>query len=136
MSRTMMEDLGRLVLRVTLGVLMLLHGIAKLRHGVDKIAANVGRHGLPEAFGYLVYLGEVIAPILVLIGLFTRPAALIYAINMLFAYWLVHTGDIGKLTPGGGWRLELQALYFMGAIAIMLLGAGRYSVRRGANRWD
>lgn len=122
------EDLGKLVLRITLAILILLHGIAKLHHGIDFITGLVTNAGLPTAFAYLVYVGEVLAPILVLVGLFTRPAALIIAINMIVAIALVHMNELFALTKTGGWALELQGMFLISAIVISLLGPGRYSL--------
>lgn len=122
------EDLGKLVLRITLAILILLHGIAKLQHGIDFITGLVTNVGLPTAFAYLVYIGEVLAPILVLVGLFTRPAALIIAINMIVAIALVHMNELFALTKTGGWALELQGMFLISAIVISLLGPGRYSL--------
>lgn len=122
------EDLGKLILRITLAILILLHGIAKLQNGIDFITGLVSNAGLPAAFGYLVYVGEVLAPILLLVGLFTRPAALIIAINMLVAIWLVHMNEITMLGETGGWALELQGMFLFSAIAISLMGPGRYSL--------
>jgi putative oxidoreductase len=122
------EDLGKLVLRVTLAVLILLHGFSKLQNGIDFITGMVTNAGLPAAFAYLVYVGEVVAPLLVLIGLFTRPAALIVALNMIVAIWLVHMAELFTTTETGGWALELQGFYLFTAIAISLLGPGRYSL--------
>lgn len=129
-------DVARLLLRVMLGVLILLHGISKIRGGPGFILDIVDKAGLPEPFGYLVYVGEVVAPILVIIGLFTRAAALVIAINMIVAILLVHTGQLLQLSPEGGWALELQGLYLTVPIAIALLGAGRYSVTGRAGRWN
>ena len=133
---TTSEDLGKLILRLTLGVLILLHGIAKLARGVDGIVGMVEAIGLPGAFGYLVYVGEVVAPLLVIVGLWTRIAALIVAINMLFAIGLVHTNELFVLTKSGGWALELQGMYLFTAIALMLLGAGRFSVGGARGRFN
>jgi putative oxidoreductase len=130
------EDLGKALLRVAVGGLMLLHGVHKLGHGISGIVASVGQHGMPAAVAYGVYVGEVIAPVLVLIGLFTRPAALVIAFNMLVAVSLVHSAQVFSLGKGGEWGIELQALYGLSAIAIALLGPGRYSVSRGKQRWD
>jgi putative oxidoreductase len=129
-------DAGKLVLRVSLGLLILLHGISKIRGGPGFILGIVEKAGLPDPFGYLVYVGEVLAPILVVIGLWTRAAALVIAINMVVAILLVHTGELLQISPEGGWALELQGLYLTVPIAIALLGAGRYSVAGIAGRWN
>ena len=122
------QDLGKLVLRVTLGVLILLHGIAKLIGGPGFIMDLVSKAGLPAEVAYGVYIGEVLAPVLLIIGAWTRVAALIVAVNMLFALYLVHTSELFSLAKTGGWALELQGMYLFGAIAVALLGAGRYSL--------
>lgn len=130
------EDLGRLLLRLTLGVLILLHGLSKTFSGIDSILDMVAKTGLPSQLGYLAYVGEVAAPLLLILGIWTRAAALVVAINMLVAVWLVHTKDLLVITQGGGWALELQAMYFFGALAIALLGAGRYSITGAAGRFN
>ena len=131
-----MADTGKLLLRLALGLLILLHGISKITSGPAGILASVTKAGLPEPFGYLVYVGEVLAPILVIVGFLTRPAAAIIAINMIFAVYLVHLGQLFELTKQGGWALELQGMYFFTAVAIALLGAGRYSVQGAGSRWN
>jgi putative oxidoreductase len=131
-----MADTGKLILRLALGLLILLHGIAKVMGGVQGILGAVTKMGLPEAFGYLVYVGEVLAPLLVIVGFWTRPAALVIAINMAFAVFLVHLGQLFQLSQLGGWALELLGMYFFTAIATALLGAGRYSVGGATGRWN
>jgi len=131
-----LPDTGRLLLRVGLGVLILLHGIAKVMNGIGPILEGVEKAGLPRDFGYLVYVGEVVAPILLIVGFLTRPAALVIAINMAFAVYLVHASQLFTLTKQGGWALELQGMYFLAAVAIALLGAGRYSVGGAGGRWN
>jgi len=130
------DDVAKLLLRVVLGGLILLHGISKIRGGPGFILDVVDKAGLPEPFGYLVYVGEVLAPLLMIIGWWTRVAALVVAINMGFAILLVHTGDVFKLNDGGGWALELQGLFLVVAVAVALLGAGRYSIGGTAGRWN
>ena len=130
------EDLGKLVLRLVLGLSMLLHGIAKISGGVAGIVGMVEKAGLPGAFGYLVYVGEVLAPLLLIVGLWTRPAALIIAINMVVAIGLAHMGDLFTLGKQGGWALELQGMFLFGALAIALLGAGRFSVGGARGRFN
>ncbi|VTU29159.1 DoxX family protein [Variovorax sp. PBL-E5] len=128
------DDTGKLVLRVTLGVLLLLHGIAKLHAGVAGISGMLAGQGLPGAVAYLVYVGEIVAPVLLIIGLYTRPAAWIVVINMLFTFWLVHGNNLWSLGKSGGWVLELEGLYLFAALAITFLGAGRFSIGGSSGR--
>lgn len=131
-----MDDGGKLVLRVVLAVLILFHGVSKLIGGVGFIAGMLAKAGLPGALGYLVYIGEVIAPLLILFGVFTRLAALVVAVNMIVALVLVHTGQFFTLSDTGGWALELQGMYLAAAVAVALLGAGRYSVGGAGGRFN
>jgi len=124
------EDIGKLVLRLTLGILMLLHGIAKLRNGVSGIEGLLQSHGLPWLLAYGVFVGEVLGPALVLVGLYTRIGAVFIAINMLFAFGLAHTSQFTDLASDGGWALELQGFFFFTAIAVFLIGPGKYSIDR------
>lgn len=128
----MTDDAGKLVLRLAVGVLILLHGIHKLLHGVDGIAGMLAGHGLSSVLAYGVYLGEVVGPLLVILGLYTRLGALLMLGNMLVALALAHRAELASLGPMGGWAIELQALFLFGSLAILLLGAGRFSLG-GAN---
>ena len=124
----MSADSGKLLLRVVLGVLILLHGIAKLRGGIDFVTHSVTAAGLPATLAYAVYAGEVLAPLAVIAGWHARIGAAVIAINMLFALGLVHTGQLFRLAKSGGWALELQGMYLAAALAVALLGPGRYSL--------
>ena len=120
MNQNTQSDLGKLLLRITLGVLVLLHGIAKLKGGVAGIEGMVTAHG--------ALIGEVLGPLMVLVGFYSRIGALLIAINMLFAFALVHMGQLTQLDPQtGGWALELQGMYLATALALALFGPGRYS---------
>ncbi len=130
------DDAGKLVLRASLACLILFHGIAKVTGGAGFITGLVTQAGLPASVGYLVYVGEVLAPLLILAGLWARAGAAIIAINMIVAILLVHTGDVFKLNQTGGWSLELQGLFLAAAIAVTLQGAGRYSFQGTRNRWN
>jgi putative oxidoreductase len=123
-----MDDRGKLVLRVLLAALILFHGVSKLIGGVGFISGMLTKAGLPGILGYGVYIGEVVAPLLIMFGIFTRAAALVVIVNMIVALLLVHTSQFFTLNETGGWAIELQALYLGTAVAVALLGAGRYSV--------
>lgn len=127
-------DLGKLVLRASLAILILMHGIAKITGGVGFIAGMLAKAGLPGALGYLVYVGEVIAPLMVLAGFYTRPAALVIAINMVVAIGLVHMGELFQIGKTGGWALELQGMFLSAAVSVALLGAGKYAM--GSGKWN
>lgn len=116
---------GVLLLRFTVGVLMLFHGVAKLRHGLGSIESMLAGVGLPSWFAYGVIVGEVIAPLLILAGVLVRPAALVIAFNMVVAVALAHPTQLFALSRTGGYGLELQAFYFFGALAIAMLVDGR-----------
>ncbi|HEX7012282.1 MAG TPA: DoxX family protein [Steroidobacteraceae bacterium] len=124
----MNESVGKLVLRLVLGFAVLLHGIAKLLGGVGGLGGMLASNGLPAVLAYGVYLGEVVGPALVILGWYSRVGAVLIAINMLFAIGLVHRGEMFALTETGGWAIELQAMYLFTAIALALIGPGRYSI--------
>ena len=123
------EKTGKFVLRVALGVVVLMHGIAKLKGGIDPITGMVTGHGLPAALAYGVYAGEVLGPILLIVGFYARLGAALVAVNMLFALFLAHRADLFSINAqSGGWAIEFQALMLFSAIAVMLLGPGKPSI--------
>lgn len=126
----MSEDTGKLLLRLTVGILMLLHGLAKISSGVGPISGMLAGVGLPAALAYGVYLGEVLAPLLVIIGFYSRIGALVIGVNMLFAIGLAHMKDLALFNQAGGWAIELQAFFLFTALAVALIGPGRYAVNR------
>lgn len=130
------QDTGKLILRVALGVLILLHGIAKITGGVDGIGGMLAKTGLPSALAYLVYVGEVIAPVLVILGVWTRPAALVIVINMVVAVALAHGHQLFSIGKTGGHALELQFLFLFAAVTVALIGAGRFSLGGLRGRWN
>jgi len=110
MNASTQQDIGKLVLRIALGLLILLHGIFKLRHGIGGIEGMVAAHGLP--------------------GFVARVGAALVAVNMLFAFALAHMGHLARLNEQGGWALELQGMYLAAAVALALLGPGRYAINQ------
>lgn len=125
------DAFGKLVLRLTVGILMLFHGVSKVLHPgtLDFIGGALTGAGLPAVLAYGVYLGEIIAPLMIILGVQARMGGLIVVINMVFAIFLVHTGDLFSLTEHGGWRLELQGFYLFCGLAIMFLGSGRMAIK-------
>lgn len=130
------DDSGKLVLRATLAILVLFHGVSKLVGGVDPIMGMLSKAGMPGSIAFLVYVGEVIAPLMILFGIWTRLGAVIVAINMIVAVALAHGSQIFTLSKTGGWALELQGFFFFTALAVALLGAGRYSMGGKSGKWN
>lgn len=125
-------DLGRFLLRLTIGGLLLFHGWFKIVNGIDWIGGMMLSYGLPSFFAYGVYLGEVIAPVLLILGILTRISALTIAGNMVVAWLLVDMKNTFTINQVGAWGLELIALFFFGALAIAFLGAGKISLARNS----
>lgn len=126
------DDLGKLVLRLTTGILIGFHGVSKLMNfqgATAGIAKQVMALGLPEFVAYGVYVGEVLAPILLILGIFSRIGGFIVVVNMIFAVVLVHSQQLFMMTKTGGWQLELQAFYLLCGLVILLIGSGRYAIR-------
>ena len=122
------DDLGKLVLRLTLGVLLLFHGTHKILTGISPIRDMIVAHHLPDFLAYFVYLGEVAAPVLIVIGLLTRLGGILVVINMIVAVLLVHTTTLMGTNEMGGYALEIEAFYLFTALAVALLGAGRFCI--------
>jgi putative oxidoreductase len=126
----MADNIGKLILRIMLGGLMLFHGTHKLFHGIGFIKGLVVAQGLPEILAYGVYVGEVLAPILLILGFRSRIWAGLIAVNMLVVIYLTQFGALLKLGAHGAWAVELQMFYLLSAVAIMFLGSGKYALSR------
>jgi len=125
------HSLGLLILRLMVGGLMLFHGVAKIVHpdSLNFISGMLSNVGLPLFFAYGVYFGEVIAPLMIIAGIYSRYGGLMVTANMAFVFFLAHTGDVFMLNEHGGWSLELQAFYMLSAVAVVLMGSGRFAVK-------
>ncbi|TVP58024.1 MAG: DoxX family protein [Halomonadaceae bacterium] len=119
-------DLGRLMLRLTLAFLLLFHGVSKLINGVGFIEQMLVAHNLPAFIAYGVFIGEIVAPLMLIVGYQTRIAALLVVINMLFALILSHSHELLQVKSSGGWAIELQVFYLMTAVVILQMGPGRF----------
>jgi putative oxidoreductase len=125
-----LDDAGKLVLRLVLGILVLFHGVTKILHGIAPIQEMLLAYGFPGVLANAVYLGEVVGPALLILGYYARIGAGLIVINMLVAVLLAHTGDLLTVTEHGGWRLELQGMYLFAALALVFMGPGRFGLDR------
>ncbi len=124
-----MEDTGKLILRLTVGGLILFHGISKIIHGIP-FGGALAAHHLPAFVGYGVYIGEVVAPIFIIMGVWTRLASLVVIINMIVAIVLVAHRNAFVLQRSGAWGMEAEAFFFLTALVVLLIGAGKYRFGR------
>lgn len=125
-------DTALLILRIVFAVLFLLHGIFKIKTGIGWMEGLLQSKGLPGFVSYGVFIGEVLAPVLIIVGLFTRPAAALVSVTMIFALWLVHfPNDFVISEQSGGLQIELQLLFLFLGVFFSMIGAGRLSLGKG-----
>lgn len=116
------NNLALLILRLGAGGLMLTHGIpkiSKLFESPVKFADPIGIGETPSLI--LTLLGEVVAPVLVIIGYKTKIASIPVIITMLVAAFVVHLND-----PTG--TKEKALLYLMCYLVLFLTGPGKYAI--------
>ena len=122
MANTLKKDIGLALLRIIPSALLLTHGIPKFQKligGDFEFADPIGIGATPTLF--LAVLGEFICPILLILGFKTKWAAIVPALVMAVAAFVVHSAD-----PFG---VKEKALLFLGFfIVIFLLGPGKYSL--------
>ena len=122
MKITNAQSFGLFLLRIGLSAFMLTHGIGKLtRLFADEIkfADPLGIGVTPSLV--LAVIGEFVAPILIIVGFRTRIVALLPAITMFVAAFIVHGDD-----PFG--KQEKALLYLLGYVVVMLCGPGKYAL--------
>lgn len=129
------KNLGLLLLRCTISILILFHGIANMNSNYAFIKGLLEGVGIPSFLAYGVFIGEIIAPILIILGFRARLASLALAFSLFIAILLAHSSDIFSLNQFGGWGIELPALYLFGATTIFFTGAGKYVLSTNSN-WD
>ena len=123
-----------MALRLALGSVFVMHGSQKL-FGAFSGPGIAGFQGFlsslhvifPEFFGIVVASVEFFGGLLMILGLFTRYAALLGAVNMFFAFWLVHMKK-GFFSSSGGYEFVLTL--FLIAVALVLTGSGKFSLDR------
>lgn len=123
------DDLAKLLLRLST-LLMLFHGVHKMLRGIGHIEGLLAKHGFPAWIALGVYIGEVIAPVLIAAGYYARVTSLILAFNMLAAISLTGGFFPLSLTKTGGPTIELALFYLIISLCIFLMGPGKYGINR------
>lgn len=116
------NDLALAIFRIGFSGSMLTHGIPKLAKLTDSPIEFPDPLGVGPAFSLILTLiGEVVCPVLILIGFKTKWAAIPAAITMLVAAFIVHA-------PDDFGTKEKAILYLVAFITIFLTGAGKFSL--------
>jgi putative oxidoreductase len=123
-SLNTLQPLGLLVLRLSLGLIFFTHGYPKLAHSGAGMQGFFVQHGLPGYFVYVSGVLEVFGGILLVLGLFTRGAALLLAIEMGIAIWKVH--GVGGIYAVHNYEFPLAVM--AGSLVMATVGAGLVSL--------
>ncbi|AEN67191.1 DoxX family protein (plasmid) [Enterobacter soli] len=121
-------DAAALILRLTLGGLLIFHGWHKIHSGIGFILDMLSEHGVPSFIGYGIYLGEVVAPILIILGICCRLSAITVIGTMIVAWLLADIGNTFHINEVGAWAIEDLMFYVMMSVVLLFLGCGKYSV--------
>jgi putative oxidoreductase len=125
-----LQPFGLLALRIALGVIFITHGYPKLVRPNPDMQHMFLQHGLPAQLVYVAGILETFGGALLAVGMFTRPAAVLLAIEMGVAIWKVHSA-------GGILAVHLYEFPFALAAACLALatvGPGALSVDEGLLR--
>ena len=125
------HDLGAFLLRLMLGGLLLFHGVSKALNGIDWIKASLVSHHLPALIAYGVFIGEILAPLLILAGIWTRVSAIVVVIDLVVAILLVRLPSMFAISKSGGWAMEQDFFFLLSALALAFIGPGRLRLGRG-----
>lgn len=134
--KMMTDDSGKLLLRLMVGGLLILHGFHKLVHGPGEVEGMLTAHGFPAFLAWGVYLGEVVGPALILLGVYARIGGLLVLGNMVVAVFLTRGLHVFGLNDFGGLGIELEAFYGLGGLCVALLGAGKFSAGGDGGKWN
>lgn len=124
---------GIAILRIVVAVVFLTHGWPKLTGGVNGLAGMLGARGFPVpiAWAWLVTLLETAGAVLLALGVFVAPIALLLAIEMVVAILLVHWPRGWYAGEGG---MELNVLLIAALVTLALAGPGAWSLGRRSKR--
>lgn len=122
-------NLGLLFLRIFLGINVLMHGIAKITGGISGVKAMLTAKGIPEFIGYGVYIGEVVAPVMIILGIFTRLGSLVLLGTCAMILYVGHADKLFSITAYGGLAPEIVYLYIGSALCLLLSGGGKFVIK-------
>lgn len=122
------SDVGLLIVRIALGGIIFFHGFHKLMHGTDDQFQILASNGIPGQFIYFVYISEVLAPVLIVLGILTRISSLTIIVTMIVVFYVLPF-PIG-LDEHGAMNIESQLYFLLLSVALFFTGPGRYCLKQ------
>ena len=124
-------DLASLILRLSLGVIMISHGIPKIKKREVLGKKWNDHYGVPKATIWLTGILQIVGGLALLVGLFTSLTSLVLTLDMLAALFICvfnshHREPFNSVTPEKGWDVNL--LLVASLVAVLLLGGGKWSL--------
>lgn len=125
---------GLAILRLTVGVIFLSHGIPKLLGGIPGTADFLGQVGVPAPglAAWAVALLEVGGGLLLILGLLVVPVAILFVIHMALGIVLVHLAQGWYVVGPGQGGAEFNTLLIAASVALALGGPGLWAVGGGS----
>ena len=128
-------DLGLLMIRFG-AFLMFFHGLKKLMTGHGGVRQQLADNGLPDFLWLGVPLAEVVAPVLILMGVFTRIGGLLYVVLMIFAMYFTGWGKLAEMNEKtGALSMEANLLFLFCGLCLFFAGGGKYALFKPSNYW-
>ena len=140
------DDLGKLIIRVAVGVLIVFHGLAVLT-GDPGIPNRLAAWGLPEQLKWLGFFAEFFGGLMMIAGAYARVGGFLVGLFMVMAIIMSHIGLMGSqnhlflvaMNPAGNhwdhYFLDTQMFYLLGGFSVFFLGAGKYGLKMGGE-WN
>jgi len=121
-------DIGLLIVRIALGGIIFFHGFHKITHGIADQFQILANNGIPGVFIYFVYVSEVLAPVLIVLGIFTRLSSLSIFVTMIVIFYALPF-PIG-MDEHGAMNIESQLYFLLLSVALFFTGPGRYTLKK------
>jgi putative oxidoreductase len=122
------SDVGLLIVRIALGGIIFFHGFHKITHGVADQFQLLASNGIPGIFIYFVYVSEVLAPVLIVLGILTRLSNLTIIVTMIVVFYALPF-PIG-MDEHGAMNIESQLYFLLLSVALFFTGPGRYVLKK------
>jgi putative oxidoreductase len=119
-------DFAKLYIRIYVAFMLLFHGVHKVLNGIDFIFPLVAKVGWPSYVAYGVYAGEIVAPLMLLVGFFPRVAAGLIVFTLGCCIYLTHMEALLKIDQMGGWAMEPDMTYIFPCVLLIIIGGGKY----------